>query len=724
MDRSAHVWARAGTAIGRCRSAARGMSHRWLATLGAVALLVPGFAVVVPSSPATAGGPVACEDVAEFAPVAPVFGTGANEGKYLIASEANLVFVSVNQNGDTGLSAPKSGTTLWREQDFVQTVNLDFEGCDLKPIGAWIDFSNTPVFAGTYDGGNNTIAGLVVSGDANVGLFGYTGATASLKSIRLVDVTVSATGGSAGGLVGNNEGTISESFVSGSVSAPDQSSTGGLVGYNAGTITAAYSAVAVTGKNRVGGLVGSNEGSIARSFATGEVIATGDEIGGLVGLSFGPITDSYATGDVSGGEVVGGLVGYNVDLIRRSYAAGDVSGQGDVGGLVGSHDEDYGDIEDSYWDTQASGITEGSFGEGRTTSQMRQRSTFAGWAFAGDADPVWDICEDEGYPFLIWFDVTCGGAPSAPAVPSGVTTIAGDGQVAVSWSAPDDGGSAITGYTVTADPGNATCTATPPATSCVVTGLANGTAYTFTIVATNAIGSSAPSSPSAAVEPSATGGNGSNVDGTGDGETGASGGSTPVLQGGSVPVVPTGTGVWQQVDGSTTQLAVSSSGVNQIRYSSDGIRVTLTGGPGTSVANGLVADPNGEIVGEVCSELPVGQVIEVWMFSAPRLVAAHLIGPGECRMFSIPLAAPLDGGGPVSAGAHTLQLVLPTASGMQAVNVGVTVGSLLLPTSVRAGEGPVGEVTLAWGRLFLLLGLLGGVGAARTSRRERQVVTG
>ena len=56
--------------------------------------------------------------------------------------------------------------------------------------------------------------------------------------------------------------------------------------------------------------------------------------------------------------------------------------------------------------------------------------------------------------------------------------------------------------------------------------------------------------------------------------------------------------------------------------------------------------------------------------------------------FTIPLGAPLDGGGPVSAGAHTLQLALLTVSGMQAVNVGVTVGGPV-PASVPAGEGPV-----------------------------------
>jgi hypothetical protein len=89
----------------------------------------------------------------------------------------------------------------------------------------------------------------------------------------------------------------------------------------------------------------------------------------------------------------------------------------------------------------------------------------------------------------------------APGAPTGVTATPGDGEVTVSWSAPaSNGGDPITAYTVSGMP-TGSCT-TNGATSCIVSDLSNGVAYTFTVTATNAVGSSGPSGASTAVTPS------------------------------------------------------------------------------------------------------------------------------------------------------------------------------------------------------------------------------
>ncbi len=89
--------------------------------------------------------------------------------------------------------------------------------------------------------------------------------------------------------------------------------------------------------------------------------------------------------------------------------------------------------------------------------------------------------------------------PCAPAI--GVVN-AGDGTATVDWSPPaSSGGTALTGYTVTAAPGGATVTVGGSATSAVVPGLANGTTYTFTVTATNSLGVGPVSAASNAVTP-------------------------------------------------------------------------------------------------------------------------------------------------------------------------------------------------------------------------------
>ena len=95
-------------------------------------------------------------------------------------------------------------------------------------------------------------------------------------------------------------------------------------------------------------------------------------------------------------------------------------------------------------------------------------------------------------------------APRAPTAPLGVTTTAYNGAVVVTWDAPEnDGGLPITQYTVTSSPGNETCVVTAPR-SCAIRNLTNGTYYTFTVVATNAVGDSEASAPSSSTRPQST----------------------------------------------------------------------------------------------------------------------------------------------------------------------------------------------------------------------------
>lgn len=101
-------------------------------------------------------------------------------------------------------------------------------------------------------------------------------------------------------------------------------------------------------------------------------------------------------------------------------------------------------------------------------------------------------------------------AATAPGAPTDVTAVAGNASATVSWAAPaSDGGSALTSYAVTPYVGTSPQPETavggsPPPTSTTIGGLTNGTTYTFTVRAVNAVGAGPASTPSNAVTPAGT----------------------------------------------------------------------------------------------------------------------------------------------------------------------------------------------------------------------------
>jgi hypothetical protein len=89
------------------------------------------------------------------------------------------------------------------------------------------------------------------------------------------------------------------------------------------------------------------------------------------------------------------------------------------------------------------------------------------------------------------------------ARPKAPTAIAGNASATVKWTKPTTGGSTITSYTVTSTTGDHSCSWTKGSLTCKVTGLTNGHAYKFRVVARNAAGTSTPSTYSKAVTPKA-----------------------------------------------------------------------------------------------------------------------------------------------------------------------------------------------------------------------------
>ena len=89
-----------------------------------------------------------------------------------------------------------------------------------------------------------------------------------------------------------------------------------------------------------------------------------------------------------------------------------------------------------------------------------------------------------------------------PGAPTGVSAAAGTRSATVTWTPPsNNGGCAITGYTVSSFPTGLIATVSGTTTSARINKLRNGVTYTFTVAATNCVGSGVPSAPTNTVTP-------------------------------------------------------------------------------------------------------------------------------------------------------------------------------------------------------------------------------
>ena len=122
---------------------------------------------------------------------------------------------------------------------------------------------------------------------------------------------------------------------------------------------------------------------------------------------------------------------------------------------------------------------------------------------------------------------------SLPGAPTAVSATVGNAQSTVSWSAPlDTGGTSLTGYTVTTlPPGGPQVHVGANTTQAVVTGLTNGSLYSFTVAASNVVGMGPDAIPSASVTPVAPPGAPANVTVQGGNASADVSWQVPVLRG-------------------------------------------------------------------------------------------------------------------------------------------------------------------------------------------------
>jgi hypothetical protein len=280
----------------------------------------------------------------------------------------------------------------------LEATKIWNEGFGFSPIG----IPSQP-FTGVFDGNNFALTKLTITrpDEDNLGFFGVISSNAYIRNIRITNAEIS--GSSYVGIIcGKNFGLMDNIYANGNITAK-KSYVGGITGENSGTIQYCITYTQITGSEAYnGGVAGENYGSIYNSRSFG-AIHSAYIIGGLVGDNSGLISNCYSRMNIYAQDnYIGGLAGSNWEsgTIINSYSTGEVKGSGYYqGGLVGYKHNSAKDVS-CFWDTEASDIYESMGGEGKTTSEMKDASTFLSenWDF----NDIWTMSStvNSGYPYI------------------------------------------------------------------------------------------------------------------------------------------------------------------------------------------------------------------------------------------------------------------------------------------------------------------------------------
>ncbi|MGO1393251.1 metallophosphoesterase [Agrococcus casei] len=196
-----------------------------------------------------------------------VAGDGTAEDPYEITSWADFETMKIDPAGH-----------------FALMNDLELDGSPREQLG------DTVPFSGVFDGQGHTITGYAPAEDATgAGLF--VANEGEIRDLGLSVGDVAATGGTAGILVDYNTGLIERVWTAGNIS----------------------------GNGRIGGIVGDSEGVVQDSYSLANVHSTKTEAGGVVGVGLTGSTTAnvYSTGNVSAAaRNVGGVVGYGYTETR------------------------------------------------------------------------------------------------------------------------------------------------------------------------------------------------------------------------------------------------------------------------------------------------------------------------------------------------------------------------------------------------------------------------
>ena len=291
--------------------------------------------------------------------------------KIIIEEAGNEENPVIIMNADQLLNIQKNTDKLFKEDiprneiHYKIGANIDLSGAEWTPIGT----QENP-FKGILDGDseNYTISNLTYSNEeaTNTGLFAHV--TGTLKNIKLdncevtgkenvgvlvgnntgeitnIEITNAIVNGTirTGILTGYNSGTgsVSKNTIQGQVVAIGDY-VGGVVGYNDGIISENMIDATIQGVTNVGGIVGYTNNEVRDNIVNGTITATGNTCGGIAGYAWSNVTGNTSNANIYGIENVGGCIGemrssaHRNFVCERNITTGNIEGKTKIGGVVG-----------------------------------------------------------------------------------------------------------------------------------------------------------------------------------------------------------------------------------------------------------------------------------------------------------------------------------------------------------------------------------------------------
>jgi filamentous hemagglutinin family protein len=244
----------------------------------------------------------------------------------------------------SGLVTQITGYKLVNTVQDLQSIGNDMSGNyalggDIDATGyafSTLGYASKTPFTGQFDGMWHSVSHL----KSGISFISGIAAGAVVRDVSLLDASAGSelpSGRFDGILAMSNHGTVMNTFTSGYIGPVTNFSTtlmGGLVGTNYGTVGRSGSSARVDHGSAGGGLVFDNQGTILQSYATGTVysVASRGSSGGLIYHNSGTVSESFATGSVFGSQSHGGVCVSCTGLSSDVYWNTEMTGQAQSGG--------------------------------------------------------------------------------------------------------------------------------------------------------------------------------------------------------------------------------------------------------------------------------------------------------------------------------------------------------------------------------------------------------